>query len=160
MRIKILYCEVYLPLHEYCQLCGYKTLRLPFNQSEVRLKGNDIVESKYIYYRFQNITSPYLCNDYHWLYNIICKIQKIEKSFFTIVVEASYFDPINMTKNWLEYDRKKFTPTNMNFGTWPKNYINEHEWLNMIKIPMKMTEILKCLKFIRTMNLNGWIWPK
>ena len=31
--------------------------------------------------------------------------------------EASYFDRINMTKNWLEYDRKNITPTNMNDGT-------------------------------------------
>ena len=31
--------------------------------------------------------------------------------------EASYFDQINMTKNWLEYDRKKFTLTNMIVGT-------------------------------------------
>ena len=47
--------------------------------------------------------------------------------------EASYFDRINKTKNWLEFDQKnshqqtltlehdqKFTPTNLNFGTWPK----------------------------------------
>ena len=31
--------------------------------------------------------------------------------------EASYFDRINMTKNWLEYDRKIITPTNMNDGS-------------------------------------------
>ena len=31
--------------------------------------------------------------------------------------QTSYFDRINMTKNWLEYDRKKFTPMNMNVGT-------------------------------------------
>ena len=31
--------------------------------------------------------------------------------------EASYFDRINMTKNGLEYDRKKFTPKNVNVGT-------------------------------------------
>ena len=36
--------------------------------------------------------------------------------------EASYFDQINMTKNGLKYDQKKFTPTNMNVGTWPKDY--------------------------------------
>ena len=28
--------------------------------------------------------------------------------------EASYFDRINMIKNWLEYDRKIITPTNIN----------------------------------------------
>ena len=39
--------------------------------------------------------------------------------------EASYFDQINMTKNWLEYDRKKFTPTNMIIGTRPKDYTDE-----------------------------------
>ena len=39
--------------------------------------------------------------------------------------EASYFDWINMTKNGLEYDRKKFTPTNMKVGTWPKDYTDE-----------------------------------
>ena len=59
--------------------------------------------------------------------------------------EASYFDQINMTKNWLEYDRKKFTPTNMNVGTWPKDYTDKHEQLNMTEIPMKMTEILNSL---------------
>ena len=31
--------------------------------------------------------------------------------------EASYFDRINMIQNGLEYDRKKFTPTNVNAGT-------------------------------------------
>ena len=31
--------------------------------------------------------------------------------------EASYFDRINVTENGLEYDRKKFTPTNVNAGT-------------------------------------------
>ena len=74
--------------------------------------------------------------------------------------EASYFDQINMTENQLEYDPKIITPTNMNDGTWPKDYTGEHERLNMTEIPMKMTKILKCLKFIRTTNLNGWIWPK
>ena len=64
-----------------------------------------------------------------------------------------------MTENWLEYDRKKIISVNMNDGTWPKDYTNKHEQLNMTEIPMKMTEILKWLKFIRTMNLNGWIWP-
>ena len=39
--------------------------------------------------------------------------------------EASYFDRINMTKNGLEYDRKKFTPMNMNVGTWLKDYTDE-----------------------------------
>ena len=39
----------------------------------------------------------------------------IEKKF--CFYAASYFDPINMTKNWLEYDRKIITPTNMNDGT-------------------------------------------
>ena len=34
--------------------------------------------------------------------------------------EASLLDRINMTKFWLEYDRKLFTPTNLNVGTWPK----------------------------------------
>ena len=42
--------------------------------------------------------------------------------------EASYFDRIKMTKNWLECDRKT---TNMNVGTCPKDYIDEHERLNM-----------------------------
>ena len=30
---------------------------------------------------------------------------------------SSYFDHINMTKNWLEFEQKKFTPTNLNIGT-------------------------------------------
>ena len=75
-------------------------------------------------------------------------------------IEASYFDQINMTKNWLEYVQKNIIPTNMNVGTWPKDYTDEHERLNMTEIPMKMTEIFKCLKIIRMTNLNGWIWPK
>ena len=36
--------------------------------------------------------------------------------------EASSLDRINMTKDQLEYDWKKFTPTNLNIGTWPKIY--------------------------------------
>ena len=27
--------------------------------------------------------------------------------FIVVLIEASYFDPFNMTKNGLEYDRKK-----------------------------------------------------
>ena len=54
--------------------------------------------------------------------------------------EASFFDRFNMTKNGLKYDRKKFTPTNVNVWTWPKKY--------------------KLNKFIKTTNLNKWIWPK
>ena len=57
-------------------------------------------------------------------------------------MEASYFDRINMTQNRLEYDRKIITPTNMNDGTWPKDYTDEHERLNMTEKPMKMTKIL------------------
>ena len=41
-----------------------------------------------------------------------------------VLTEASYFDQINRTKNWLEYDRKIITPTNMNDGTWPKDYLS------------------------------------
>ena len=40
-------------------------------------------------------------------------------------MEASYFDQINMSNNGLEYDRKKFTPTNMKVGTLPKDYTDE-----------------------------------
>ena len=29
-------------------------------------------------------------------------------------IETSYFDQFNMTKNGFEYDRMKFTPTNVN----------------------------------------------
>ena len=36
------------------------------------------------------------------------------------------FDQFNITENGLEYDRKKFTPTNMNGRTWPKNHTDEH----------------------------------
>ena len=35
--------------------------------------------------------------------------------------EASYFDRINMTKNWLEYDQKIITLTNMNDRIWLKH---------------------------------------
>ena len=38
---------------------------------------------------------------------------KNQKSTF---IEASYFDRINMTKNWLEYDQKHITTMNMNVG--------------------------------------------
>ena len=65
-----------------------------------------------------------------------------------------------MTESWLEDDQKNITLTNMNDGTRPKDYTNEHERLNMTEIPMKMIEIFKCLKFIRTTNLNSWIWQK
>ena len=44
-----------------------------------------------------------------------------------ILKEASCFDQINMTKNRLEYDRKIITLTNMNNGTWPKDYTDEHD---------------------------------
>ena len=37
--------------------------------------------------------------------------------FFSVKIEASYLDRINMTENWLEYDQKTITPTNMNDGT-------------------------------------------
>ena len=36
---------------------------------------------------------------------------------YFIFNDASYFDRINMTKNGLEYDRKKFAPTNVKVGT-------------------------------------------
>ena len=62
-----------------------------------------------------------------------------------ILFEASYFYRINMTKNQLEYDQKIITPINMNDGIWPKHYTDEHERLNMTKIPMEMTKILKAL---------------
>ena len=62
-----------------------------------------------------------------------------------------------MTEKRLEYDQKKITPTNMNDGTWLQDYTDEHEQLNMTELPMKMTEIFKCLKFIWTTNLKGWI---
>ena len=41
--------------------------------------------------------------------------------------EASSQDRIKMSKFWLEYDRKFFTPTNINFGTWPKNDNDKHD---------------------------------
>ena len=50
-----------------------------------------------------------------------------------------------MTKNWLEDDQKTVTRMNMNAGTWPKDYTDEHERLNITEIPMKMTEIWKFL---------------
>ena len=36
--------------------------------------------------------------------------------------EASSHDQIKMTKLWLEYDQKIFTPTNINIGTWTKKF--------------------------------------
>ena len=79
---------------------------------------------------------------------------------FRPINEASYFDRINMTENELEFDQKIFTPANVNVRMWPKSYNDEHEQLNMTEIPMKMTKNLKCLKFIKTTNLNCRIWPK
>ena len=49
--------------------------------------------------------------------------------------------------------KKKFTPMNMNVGTWPKDYNDEPQLQNMTEIWMNMTEnILK--KIIKTMNMN------
>ena len=67
---------------------------------------------------------------------------KKRKRFYSIIIfltifwcdnEASYFDRINMTKNWklVGIWPKNITPTNMNIGTWPKDYTDEHEHLNM-----------------------------
>ena len=47
-----------------------------------------------------------------------------------------------MTEKRLEYDPKNITPTNMTYGSWPKDYTDEHERLNMTEIPMEMTEIV------------------
>ena len=54
-----------------------------------------------------------------------------------------------MTENQLEFDQKNITPTNMNIGTWLKDYTDEHERLKMTKIPMKITKIFKWLKFFK-----------
>ena len=54
-----------------------------------------------------------------------------------------------MTEKRLEYDQKKITPTNMTDGSWPKDYTDEHEQLNMTEIPMKM------LKFLSALNSLG-----
>ena len=54
-----------------------------------------------------------------------------------------------MTKNWLEYDRKLITPTNMNDGIWLKHYTGEHEQLYMTEIPMKLTNIFKWLNMTK-----------
>ena len=40
--------------------------------------------------------------------------------------EASLLDQIKMTKYRLEFDRIKMTTMNVNVGTWPKLYNNEH----------------------------------
>ena len=45
-------------------------------------------------------------------------------------LEATYFDRFNTTENGLEYDRMKFTPTNINL-------------LDLTEKPMKMTEKVK-----------------
>ena len=41
-------------------------------------------------------------------------------------VRKTFNAQFNMTKNGLEYDRKKFTPANVNGRTWPKNHAEEH----------------------------------
>ena len=43
-----------------------------------------------------------------------------------ILSKASSFNRINMTKKWLEFDCKKFTPTNLNVGTSLKIHTDEH----------------------------------
>ena len=65
------------------------------------------------------------------------------------MAEDSFFDWINMTKNGLEYDWKKITPMNMNDGTWPKDYIDEHERLNMKKIQIFLILVI-FVKFTHT----------
>ena len=82
------------------------------------------------------------------------RIQRITSWLMSL--EASYFDRINMTENWLEYDRKNITPTNMNVGTWPKDYTNEHDQLHMTEIPMKMTEFENALNSLRFRGVGRW----
>ena len=58
---------------------------------------------------------------------------------FWVSGEASSHDQIKMTKLWLENDQNNFTPTNINIGTWTKNWqwqINKQ--LNMTKKYMVM----------------------
>ena len=61
-----------------------------------------------------------------WLRRCFKKYSAYNKNTYIIdKYEASYFDQINMTKNELEFDKKQFTPTNVNIGTWPKDYTDE-----------------------------------
>ena len=48
--------------------------------------------------------------------------------------EASSLDRINMTKNWFEYDRKKFTSTNFNIETWEYSYVKVRRCHNIYYI--------------------------
>ena len=61
--------------------------------------------------------------------------------------EASSHDRIKMTKLWLEHDQKCFTPMNLNIGTWPKIYTDEHLSLNMTEFILNIDEYDRKSKF-------------
>ena len=48
------------------------------------------------------------------------------EDFIRGLFEASLLDRIKVTKNRLKFDRIKMTTTNVNIGTWPKLYNDEH----------------------------------
>ena len=49
-------------------------------------------------------------------------------------------NPIKMTENWLEYDQKNFTQTNLNVWTWLKYYTNENLTSSLTKKIIKIDE--------------------
>ena len=51
-------------------------------------------------------------------------------------VKASSLDRINMTEFQLEHDQKKFTPTNFNMRTWPKNHNDEQYFFGLVLMLM------------------------
>ena len=67
----------------------------------------------------------------------------MKKQILTRVWEASYIIQINLTKNWLEFNRKKVIPMNLNVGTQPKIHTAIHKPLNLTEIWMNLTKNMK-----------------
>ena len=94
----------------------YSSFLFCFQEKETKIN-----ECTYLTLRIKNISKTLDC--------VKMPIKKRTKTkilnlVFQTMCEASFFDWINMTKKWLEFDRKKFTPTNV--GTWPKIHTNKH----------------------------------
>ena len=75
--------------------------------------------------------------EFQWQRHLVKKInfKNYKKSIFNqgILIESSSLDRIKMTKNQLEFDRKKLTTTNLKFGTWPKLHNDKHKRVNLTK---------------------------
>ena len=58
-----------------------------------------------------------------------------------------------MTQNGLEYDRKKFTPTNVNAGTCPKDSTDEAILSQKLEFLSQSTEVLE----IRHLKIQSFL---